>query len=390
MIDLDLYAASLRRHIGALAAVALAAALIAAGTFVFLASHRAEGTYTVGSLEVDEKKVPPLRYQRGIPPQDFKTIAPRFDTAAFHAFAKRVPDIDPEAARRLERALANEERRRTLLAPVYGTTRGDLRELGDAGKSVENAVLGIRISHGARERDLALRVVALAGDFIGDTVLRAAVRDVMQMRAREAEAQGLLAENTLIKTRFAASLLEEKGRSLEKLRDAFPELARSAPQQVISIVEGGQRYLAPSTQVVGVESTIADYRERISTSERTMRKGALQSAYYLRVLKLLDDPMTAATLLEKLPQVIAAAFPSGDDPDGIAAEGRNEALIELGAMDTLRTRGLQFVVPPAIVEREPTQVAAIGLMTLLAILGGGALLILAQVWWRSNRHTIGS
>ena len=389
VIDLDLYFLALRRRLALVLAVPVAAGLVVAGAYVFVAPQRAEGTYTVGTLEFVEKKIPPLQFQRGIPPQEFKTIAPRFDGKAFAVYASRLKNVDEQIVARVKGALSNEERRRNLLAPVYGTTRGDIRELGESAKPQDNAVLGIRIVHAARNPDTALRVVDMAGDFVGETVFRTALRDVMLFRMRESEAERLIAENVLINARFASKQLEEKGATLERLRGSFPELARSQPQQVVSVAEGGARYLAPSVQVVGVESQIAEQKEKIGKSERTMKKGELQRAYYRKVLDLIGEPLVGSELLAALSAAIESAFPRGDDPDGVRAEGRNEALLELGAITALRTRGLQFIVEPALVEREPTQVASIGLATAGAVLAALLLLILVQVWWQSNRHTVG-
>lgn len=390
MIDLDLYFLEIRRRLPSILALSVAAALVAAGVYAFLAPHRAEGTYTIGTLEFIEKKKPPLQFQRGIPPQEFKVIAPRFDGKAFEAYAARLPAADAAVVDRVKRALSNEDRRRDLLSPVYGTTRGDLRELGESAKPQENAVLGLRISHAARDRELARRVVETAGDFVGDTVFRNALRDVMLFRMRESEAERLLAENVLINARFASKQLETKGEALERLRSSFPELARMQPQQVVSVAEGGARYLAPSVQVVGVESEIAENREKIGKSERTMKKGELQHAYYRKALALLDEPTASPMLLETLTRTIETSFPAADDPDGIRAEARNEALLELGSITALRRRGLQFVADPAILEREPMQVATLGLAVGGLLFGAALLMLLAKVWWQSNRHTIGA
>ena len=241
-------------------------------------------------------------------------------------------------------------------------------------------MLGLLIVHAARDRNVALEVVRLAGAFVGDTVLRAEVHDTMQLRARETEARRLLAENILINARFEMGQLESKGESLAKLRDAFPELMRGQPQQVISVAEGGQRFLSPAAQVVGVESMLADHRERITGSQRQMRKGETQAAYYHRALALAAEPVSSTVLLQNLSKAIATAFPTAKDPDGVMAEARNEALLELGTITALRTRGLQFIVEPAIAEREPGETAMLGALAALAVLVLGMLALLFQQW----------
>lgn len=387
-LDLEALVASLRRHAATLVAVALAVGVLVAGGFALLGKHYAEAVYTLGSLRSDEKREPPLRYVRGIDPQEFKTIAPRFDANGFRAFAERLPEANPDAVERALKSLAIEARRRELLSPLYGTTRGDLRELGEASRPQENAVLGLQLVHGARNRERALEVVQLVGDFVGEVVFRTEVRNVMQQRVRETDAERLLAENDLIKARFEMGQLESKGKELGKLREEFPELTRGQAQQVISLAEGGQRYLSPAAQMVGVESKLADHREDIGTAQRKMRKGEQQQGYYSRALALAAEPIGSTALLEQLARAVAEYFPADNDQAGVSAEARNEALLELGAFTALRTRGLQFVVKPAITEREPAQLFLYGLLAVLATLVAGTLILLAREWWRPGQRPI--
>ena len=391
-LDLDDLARTLRRRALPIFGASVLAGLLATAGLVSLGKHRAEGTVGMAALEFDAKKALPygdgktplLVLSRGIAPPDFKTVVPRFDAAAFAAFAARRP-IDPALAERIERELAIEERRRELLVPVYGSTRSDQRELGESTKAQENAVLGVRVGYASRDRERARSVVVTVGEFIAETAFLAAVRDVVAVRERDHEGNRLVNENAFVNARFVISQLEARGRTLEKLRAAHPELGKGAPQQVVSVAEGGSRYLSPAAQVVGVESTLAEYRERVSSAERQARKAAAQYDFYRRIDGLLATKPSADALLAEMRKLVGVVFPSGADPDGAIAEGRNEVLLDLVQIAALRERGLIFIATPAIAEREPATLVKFGLAAGLATLLAGLAVVLAAVWWRSGR-----
>jgi hypothetical protein len=392
-LDLDDLLRTLRRRALLLVGAAVLAGAVTAGGLAFLGKQRAEATVGLATLELDAKKTAPygdgkttlLALSRGISPPDFKTLAPRFDAAGFAEFAARRGSIDATLRERIERELSIEERRRDLLAPVYGSTRNDLRELGESARPQENAVLGVRVSHGSRDRERAKRVVVLVGEFVGETAFLTAVREAVATRVREFEASRLVGENSLVNARFTIGQLESRGRTLEKMRAAHPDLGKGAPQQVVSVAEGGSRYLSPAAQVVGVESTLAEYRERVAFADRQVRKAAAQHDFYRRVEALLGPNSNPTALVAEMRKLVAASFPAGADPDGAIAEGRNEALLDLVQIAALQERGLRWIAEPAIVERDPTVLVKASLAAVLATLVAGAALVLAAVWWRSGR-----
>lgn len=392
-LDLDDLVRSLRRRALPILVASVLAGLLAAAGLAYLGKHRAEATLALASLEIDAKKTvpygdgraPQIVFSRGVSPPEWKTLAPRFDAAAFAEFAGRRSGIDASLRERIERELSIEERRRELLVPVYGSTRSDLRELGESAKPQENAVLGARIAYASRDRERAKSVVALVGEFVGESAFQSIVQDVVSARAREHETSRLLAQNQLVSARFTISQLESRGRTLEKLRAAHPELARGAPQQVVSVAEGGARYLSPTAQIVGVESTLAEYRERVAFADRQARKAAAQLDFYRRAEALVAAKPRPDALIAELRKQAATSFPEAADPDGAIAEGRNEVLLDLVQIAALRERGLTFIAPPAIAEREPATLVKLALAAALATLVAGAALVLAAVWWRSGR-----
>jgi hypothetical protein len=403
-LDLDDLARTLRRRaLPVLGAAALAGVLATAG-LAFLGKYSAEAIVGLGTIDVEARKagaqaevrsdvklpqivadLPQVAFNQGIALPEYKTLAPRLAAKAFAEYAALRGDVDPVLRERIERDLGIEDRRRQLLLPVYSSTRIDVRELGEGPKLRENEVLGLRIAHGSRDRERALAVVGLVGEFVEASVFRSTALDLVAMRAREHEARRLLAQNQLGSARFAIAQLEVRGRTLERLRSANPDLGKVAPQQVVSVADGGARYLAPATQVVGVESTLAELRERVAFADRQVRKAALQQDFYRRMEELVATQYRPAKMIEEMHKLVGAAFPSGPDPDGAIAEARNEVLLDMLQIVALHERGLQFLAAPAIVERDPVVYIKVGLGAAAAALVASFALVLAAVWWRSGR-----
>jgi hypothetical protein len=392
-LDLDDLTRTLRRRALPILGFALVAGLVTAGAIAGLGKEHAVATLGVASVELDEKKalpygddkLPRLVYSRGIAPPEFKTLAPRFDSPAFADFVMRREGVEPELARRVTRELSIENRRRELIAPVFGSTRSDLRELGESAKPSDNLVLGVRIGYAARDSELAKRVVALAAEFVAETVFHATVGEIVMTRAREHDANRLVSQNILINTRFAIGQLEARARTFERMRVANPELGKGTPQQVVSVAESGYRYLTPSAQLVGIESSLAELRERIQSAERQARKAAAQSEYYKRAEALLSARPRSDPFIAELRSHIATVFPEGPDPDGAIAEGRNEALLDLVHIAALRNQGLRFLADPVLDERDPMTYVAAGLGAAVVAILGGLGLVLTSVWLRSGR-----
>ena len=62
----------------------------------------------------------------------------------------------------------------------------------------------------------------------------------------------------------------------------YPESAKIENRQLVSIQEGGSRFLAPVTQLVGIESTLADFRRDLAELERDREKLTARAEYFSR------------------------------------------------------------------------------------------------------------
>jgi len=234
---------------------------VAAG--FFLVRYQSEGVFALGAVTAREvgPNPPPyprtFQFTRGMSLQDFKTEYPRLDGERFRAFLEgRKVTIDTPLARTV-RILSNADTRTDVLLPLYGTTRADLRELGESTKPTENLALAMRIAGASRDVDEARRITGLLGDFVRETVFASQAQALVARRAEQYAAQRLSYENDILSARFTIGTVNDKIKRLRELRAEFPEASTSG-RQVVSTADGGSRYLSPATQIVGMEATVAD------------------------------------------------------------------------------------------------------------------------------------
>jgi hypothetical protein len=378
----DLYAVidTLRDAAWRIAAGAVVVGILAAAATYVLLPRVAEGMFGLGAIvnrdPVIPQQAPPrwprqLQYGKGLSLPELKVEYPRLDGDGFRKYLESRKVARDATLDRVIKRLANAETRPEIINPQYGSTRADLRELGETAKPQENTALAMRIHVASRDGDAAVRAVTLLGEFIGQTVFDSQAQGLLARRLEQHDSQRLAYENDSLKHRFDIATTSEKVTRLRALQREFPETG-GTPRQVVSVADGGSRYLTPTAQVVGLEATVADLRAQISTSERSRRKAELLAAYYRKAQAALDESGESRAALKSLDGLIARTFGDAKD-DEVVREAKNDAALDLYALQTLREQGLRFVSGPTPPWRDESRVWKHGLAGALA----GALLVVA-------------
>ncbi|HVE48916.1 MAG TPA: hypothetical protein VNG69_04770 [Casimicrobiaceae bacterium] len=366
---------ALRQAIGFLVAGALVGALVAAVLTYFIMPFASEGMLGLGAVvkvdppvkseppSVPNQPAPPpaiiwpkmMQFAKGLSLPELKTEYPRLDGETFRQFvAARNVVVDSTLARVIRR-LANADTRSDVLNPQFGSTRADLRELGDQAKVQEASALGMRIHVASLDREAAQKAVALLGDFVGQEIFESQARGLVARRLEQHESQKLSFDNELLVFRFNIGTTEDKVSRLRALRKEFPDAAGGAGRQVVSIADGGARYLTPTAQIVGLEATISDLRQQIATTERWQKKAELLAGYYNDAKNVLSKAGDSRAITNSLDALIDQRFASAKQDDAVR-EARNEAALDLYALRTLRDQGLRFVSGPTPAWRDESRV----------------------------------
>jgi hypothetical protein len=355
-LDLTVIARTLRRARNAFVLTAVVGAIAGGTGAALLGKYESEGVYTLGAIapiEVvsqarpnQQQALQALRYEftRGIGLQDFKTTYPKLDSENFRRFVER-RQLKSTSVDRMLKLITVPRSRAEMLVPVYGATRADLRELGEQSKPVENLALAIQISYAASDPLDATKGAQLLGDFVGESLFGSQAASLVMKRLEQHESRAVAVDNRLISNRFAIETTGDKIKLLQTLRTEFPDVANSAARQVVSVADGGARYLSPNAQLVGLESWMADLREEIATNERTRNVSRLLAAYYRKAGELANGNPLSQDLLAALAKAIDTSFTSGGT-DMELAEARNEATLDFYALRALRDQGFRFAAGP--------------------------------------------
>jgi len=378
-LDLAAIARILSRARRTIALATFAGAVLAAGAAFVFVKYRSDGVYTLGAIGAVEVKAPapqyPARYQlkRGFGAPDLKVEYPRLDGEHFRQFIDGRGIAWTSTLAKTVRALDSPGTRADFLAPVYGTTRADLRELGEQSNPGESRALALQISAYASDPDTAKDTATLLGEFAGESLFASQAELLIASRHEQYESQQLAYENDLLKSRFNIAASADKIKTLQALKREFPDAGAARDRQVVSVADGGSRYLSLVTQLIGTESGLADMRQDIATSERSATIARLLADYYEKAQQLALEKPGSRDLLKGLDKLIDAAFTAAPQDSQGVREARNEAMLDLYALRALREHGLRFASGPTVGWRDQTRIAKI---TIAGAIVGGLLVAL--------------
>lgn len=367
-LDLSAIARILSRWRYAILAGALAGGVVTAAVVILTLKYQSEGLYTLGAITPVEARLTgdvritqplfPKLYQfsRGLSLQDLKIEYPRLDGERFKAFVDQRGTATDRVTERAIKLLESPSSRPELLSPVYGSTRADLRELGEQSKPVENLAIALQVSFAAPSPEDATRYATLLGDFVGESLFLSQAQLLVARRIEQYESQQLTYENELVKARVTIATTTDKINALESVRRRFPQMSTQAGRQVVSIADGGARYLSPAAQLVGMESTVADLRQEMALNEHGRNVSRLLSGYYAKARSALAKTTSSRPLIADLANLIDTSLPSGAGDDDDMRQARNYALLDLYVLRALRDDGLRFVSGPTAGWRDSSRI----------------------------------
>jgi hypothetical protein len=181
-----------------------------------------------------------------------------------------------------------------------------------------------------------------------------------------------------------------KLKDIRAILSNYPESAKIDNRQLVSVQDGGSRFLAPVTQLVGIESTLADLRQDLAELERDREKLTVRAEYfsscYSELVKIGEHGESLFLQLKSLKDEV---FKNKDLSKDEVKEVFNNLSIDLQTFDLNFFSNSRFISGPTI----PT--VHIGpRKSLIAIVSGFAsfflLVILAFVsnWWLGNKKAI--
>lgn len=268
--------------------IATSAIVLACAASWLLGTYRSEGYFQFNMSLPDFK-----RLQAGISePTQWNNFAKTRSTPI-------LPGIE-----KIGVLLTDKKQVQQLIQPIYPVTKAELKELPDSSsKDAASHISGLTISSKGSTPELAQRGVLAMGDYLRDTAILMNYKDNVPTQYTKFLNKQKQLENTTFDTRYKLEQAEIKRTSMQAILQEYPEAGKTENRQLVSISDGGERFLSPVTQLVAIETQIADLKQNLPNILRDQHINSLWLSYYEKMLALLDKSSSGDIFLKALPSI---------------------------------------------------------------------------------------
>jgi hypothetical protein len=313
------------------------------------------------------------------------TLGDRERFLEFAARSKRFSDADLE---KIRRAIAGPDAVSRWVHPLFTMTKSDVKDAAEIPKDA-NQFTGVDIDVSMNSRDLAESLVVISADYVRGFVMEGKVNDLVLPGLAKAVTESTRKRLDILRTRFDLERLKQRRAELQAIAKQYRGAEREVSQrQVISTQDGGERYLSPITQVIGVEAQIVEINSELSGLEREVQRLEVLVDFYKNVRKRLES----ARLGEQFAAVDLAYAELQKNKD-LASEPESDAAgsirVELEELRAYDSDFLRMVGKPSTQSQIRSLIVWAPL--LLAALAGFLLslfLAIMLAWWRRNRSAV--
>lgn len=184
----------------------------------------------------------------------------------------------------------------------------------------------------------------------------------------------------LFDKKLATQLNRTRIEDMKRLLERYPELRNAEPNTVVSVRDGGGRFLSPLAQIVALESTISEDASLIKTTEHELER----LGFYEQVITNIDDPLLTIRSGHQLTQQLQtrANLLQESNPSSLAAtEVRLDVLSQaqalLGKPQQLQLKATADLPSAPVISRNPVLAGVLAFIA--AFFGSSILLALYQL-----------
>ncbi len=165
---------------------------------------------------------------------------------------------------------------------MYAFAKEDAREFAQLPQDESNSVIGLNLAYETDSPENASALVEFFGDYIRDCLMYVTLYNYIMEGYSSTISTVNKNENEIIGFQFELLQNTNKLKDIRAILSNYPESEKLENRQLVSVQEGGSRFLAPVTQLVGIESTLADVRRDLAELERDREKLTVRSEYFSR------------------------------------------------------------------------------------------------------------
>jgi len=320
---------------------------------------------------------------------DYKKYASQFtNPQKLSRFIKRNKSIGENEMVDIKKDLQTSEEIQHWIEPVYAYSKRDIKDLAQNSRDLKNFVLGVQVYGEQNTPKKAGNFVTLLGGFIEDSILYGKLRDYINTQLNKNKTESKKYDNIVIGDEFKLQQLSRKLNSLKQIMKKYPESKSLSNRELFAFQLNSQRWLSPITQVVGVESYIADIKENLAQSQRKKQIADLKILFFLELKKEASKEKYGESLLSKCRQFTESFLQREDFPGDVLREVRNDLSVDFDNFATFYEE-MQFISGPTI-SKKPVKPKKALMVAIGFVLGFFISIFLAFFldWWLTNKRKI--
>lgn len=374
---------------GTLAITLFAAAL----SFFIPKTYRSEAFYQLGNPERKIVKNMEGKDLIGFPITLYKKSTPEiFNSNRLYLFAKERRFFSEKDLKKVKANFQTAADIEKWITPVFAFSKEDLLKMAKLPNGGPNLVLGLSLCYETDSPQKALNFVRFFGEFIRDCLLHAVLYNYIKDEYIKVISELSENENAGIDLQFLILQNVKKMLDIKTILTKYPEAKKIDSGQVVSIQEGGFRFLTPITQLVGIESILADQRRELARLEREKEILHIRKEYFSKSNASLNQTdQCGEFIFSQLKAIKSDVFKNKDFSKGPTKVVFNNLNIDLQTFDLAFFTNCRFISGPTLPTRhiKPRKSAIIILTCFLSFF---FFIVLALVlhWWQGNKKKIKS
>ena len=301
-------------------------------------------------------------------------------------FLIRNKQLNTESIQIVDMLGRNHKQLNEAIKPEFAFTDKDQRSMGvKSSVSDDGAIIGLRLSFEFSEPTLGAPVLLL-GEYVRDTLVRLELESTINDQCLTNQTIGQSLRVDQIKNEF--KIKQEKARA-KTLRGLIGKVGE-APLPMVTLFEGGERYLSPQAQLNAVEISISELQLAQINLERELKASALKQDYYCEAVKILQKPENIDGVLAEMKTLQVALFKDQDRSVPIVDQTGLEFELQRDTWTSNVTRGMRFVSSPEGSEVKFRKLGHAKGLILGALLGSllGIIFVFSRQWWQANKDEI--
>ena len=327
----------------------------------------------------------------GVPVPLYKGISMLFfDPNRFQLIASQEKSFKEEELKKIKVNFKTKADINKWIQPVYAFNKENARESVQLSPDESNSVIGLNLSYEADSPENAFIYVSFFGYYVRDCLLFETLYNYIMDGYSNTVSAMNKNENEIIGIEFALLQNTNKMKDIQAILSNYPESSKIENRQLVSVQDGGSRFLSPVTQLVGIESTMADLSRDLAGLERNRERLIVRADYFSRCLsELTKTGENGESLFLLLNSIKDEVFKTKDLSNDVVKEVFNNLSIDLQTYDFTFFKNSRFISGPTIptVHIKPHK-RAIVIVTCFTSFFFFIFWSLVLEWWQDKKKII--